>query len=58
MAANECWISVSEKRSKNASTTTIIAVKWEESFGSLLSRVYSQNSAETVDKTAIDLVVQ
>ena len=54
MAANECWISVSEKRNKNASTTTIIAVKWEE----LLGRVYSQNSAETVEKTAIDLVVQ
>ena len=58
MAANECWISVSEKKSKNALTTTIIAVKWEESFGSILGRVYSQNSAETVEKTAIDLVVQ
>ena len=39
---------------KGASTTTIIAVKREESFGSLLGRVYSQNPAET----AIYLVVQ
>ena len=27
-------------------------------FGSLLGRVYSQNPAETVEKTAIDLMVQ
>ena len=57
MAANECWLDQtrSEKRSKHASTTTI---KPEDSFGSLLGRVYSQNPAETVEKTAIDLVVQ
>ena len=58
MAANECWISVEVKRNENASTTTIIAVKREESCGSLLGRVYSQNSAETVEKTTIDLVVK
>ena len=44
--------------SENASTTTIIAVKREERFGSLLGRVYSQNPAKSVEKNAIDLVVQ
>ena len=43
--------------SENTSTTTIIAVKLEESFGSLLGRVYSQNPAETFEITTIDLVV-
>ena len=59
MAANKCWISVEVKRrSENASTTAIIAVKREESFGSLLGRFHSQNPAESIEKTVIDLVVQ
>ena len=49
MAANDCWISVE---------VSTIALKREESFILLLGRLYSQNPAETVEKTAINLVVQ
>ena len=60
MAANECWISVEVKKGVKCFNrhNYTVAVKWEESFSSLLGRVYSQNPAKTVEKAAIDLVVQ